>query len=77
MDRRGDGYQYWLSELLPDTVPNCRILAYGYDVDTRGPTLISVQSLFEHAKALAEDLWRERRGIEVSALDCLHNFFWK
>jgi hypothetical protein len=55
----------WISDLLPHSIPNCRILTYGYDVDTRGPTPISVQSLFEHGKNLAEDLSRARSGSEV------------
>jgi hypothetical protein len=56
----------WIKDLLPDTVPNARLLSFGYDVDTRGSTPISVQSLYEHGKSLAEMLSEERADVRFT-----------
>ncbi|KAG9053227.1 hypothetical protein FS842_008484 [Serendipita sp. 407] len=51
----------WLKDLLPNDIPNARILTYGYDADTRSFSQTSTQTIFRHAEAFAEDLSRLRR----------------
>ncbi|KAG9029304.1 hypothetical protein FS842_004595, partial [Serendipita sp. 407] len=51
----------WLRDLLPEDIPNARILSYGYDADTRSFSRTSTQNIFRHAEAFAEDLSRLRR----------------
>ncbi|KAG8814340.1 hypothetical protein FRC17_001194 [Serendipita sp. 399] len=51
----------WLKDVLPNDLPNARILTYGYDADTRSFSQTSTQTIFRHAEAFAEDLSRQRR----------------
>ncbi|KAG8779610.1 hypothetical protein FRC16_003375 [Serendipita sp. 398] len=51
----------WLRDLLPDDIPNARVLSYGYDADTRSFTRTSTHTIFRHAEAFAENLSQLRR----------------
>ncbi|KAG8840603.1 hypothetical protein FRB91_005902 [Serendipita sp. 411] len=51
----------WLKDLLPNEIPNARIISYGYDADTHSFSRTSTQTIFRHAEAFAEDLSRLRR----------------
>ncbi|KAG8790343.1 hypothetical protein FRC16_000904, partial [Serendipita sp. 398] len=48
-------------DLLPNEIPNARIISYGYDADTHSFSRTSTQTIFRHAEAFAEDLSRLRR----------------
>ncbi|KAG9021524.1 hypothetical protein FS842_006570, partial [Serendipita sp. 407] len=54
----------WLRDLLPDDVPNARILTYGYDAYTRSFSRTSTKTIFHHAEAFVEDLSRLRRAAD-------------
>ncbi|KAG8797716.1 hypothetical protein FRC16_008589, partial [Serendipita sp. 398] len=54
----------WLRDLLPDDVPNARILTYGYDAYTRSFSQTSTKTIFHHAEAFVEDLSRLRRAAD-------------
>ncbi|CCA76820.1 hypothetical protein PIIN_10806 [Serendipita indica DSM 11827] len=51
----------WLRDLLKADIPNARILAYGYDADTRSRECISTQKIYQHADKLLKSLSRQRR----------------
>ncbi|CCA75937.1 related to kinesin light chain [Serendipita indica DSM 11827] len=55
-----DGH-LWLRDLLPVDIPNARILAYGYDADTRSRECVSTNTMYLHAKGLAQALSRARK----------------
>ncbi|KAG9055139.1 hypothetical protein FS842_003036 [Serendipita sp. 407] len=61
---KADDGTMWLKDLLPDDIPNARILTYGYDADTRSFSRTSTQTIFRHAEAFAEDLSRLRRATD-------------
>ncbi|KAG8846889.1 hypothetical protein FRB91_000370 [Serendipita sp. 411] len=50
----------WLRDLLPNDLPNARILSYGYDADTRSSTQTSTHTIFRHAEAFFERLSQRR-----------------
>ena len=54
----------WLKDFLPDTVPDARIMTYGYDARFLGSSRDS-QSLYDHAKTLLARLSLYRRFTEV------------
>ncbi|KAG9052689.1 hypothetical protein FS842_009401 [Serendipita sp. 407] len=54
----------WLRDLLPDDIPNARILTYGYDTDTKNFSTTSRQTIFRHAGAFTEDLSFLRRATD-------------
>jgi hypothetical protein len=51
----------WLRDLLPEDIPNARILTYGFDADTRSFTQTSTHNIFRHAEAFVVNLALERR----------------
>jgi len=55
---------YWPADLAPQTIPNSRILTYGYDTKIRhwvaGP--ISKNSIYDHAQDFLSTLEHRRRG---------------
>ena len=56
----------WLQDLLPQRVPNTRILTFGYDADTLKLSQVSHLTLNDHATSLIAELLRVRRDPEVS-----------
>ncbi|KAG8803083.1 hypothetical protein FRC17_006277, partial [Serendipita sp. 399] len=52
----------WLKDLLPDDLPQARILSYGYDADTHSFAHTSSLNIFQHAEAFVEELSRQRRA---------------
>lgn len=58
----GEEEVLWLRDLLPDEVPNARILAYGYDSDP-GKVFdsISTNMVHHHATTLVSELHFYRR----------------
>jgi hypothetical protein len=59
----------WLKDLLPQDLPNARILTYGYDTETSSLTQASTQNIFRHAEAIVADLTRHRtENPEVSSV---------
>jgi hypothetical protein len=55
---------HWLRDLLPNNIPNARIVCWGYDANTHGGR-ISCQYLYDHAKSLVSDLCLQRRLTNV------------
>jgi len=51
----------WLRDLLPEQVPQARILTYGYDAYTRGRDQLADESVHDLAKDLVSSLATERR----------------
>ncbi|CCA77943.1 related to WD40-repeat protein (notchless protein) [Serendipita indica DSM 11827] len=52
----------WLRRFLPVSLPNARVLTYGYDADTQNETCVSTQNIHGHAQKLAQSLSRMRKG---------------
>ncbi|CAG7853304.1 SubName: Full=Related to kinesin light chain {ECO:0000313/EMBL:CCA74635.1} [Serendipita indica DSM 11827] len=50
----------WLRDLLPADLPNVRVLAYGYDADTRSRECVSTQTIYQQADKFVKSLTRER-----------------
>lgn len=50
----------WLKDLLPEKIPNARIIVWGYDSSTHSTNPISAQYLHDHADTLISDLCLER-----------------
>ncbi|KAG8769230.1 hypothetical protein FRC20_004639 [Serendipita sp. 405] len=63
----------WLKDLLPEDVPNARILSYGYDVDTHSFAQTSSQTIFRHAEAFVEDLSMLRTEPKRPIIFLAHN----
>lgn len=57
----------WLRDELPKKLPNLRILTYGYDVRTQDSTLLSLQTLYDHAEDLVASLNLMRQTEKVSS----------
>ena len=55
----------WLRDLLPVDIPNTRILSYGYNSRTHKAENLSLQSIYEHAITLLQDLCTYRRNTKV------------
>ena len=55
----------WLRDLLPDDIPNARILSWGYDANTYSTSRLSAQYLYDHARTLVSDLSRKRQVTKV------------
>ncbi|KAI6080112.1 P-loop containing nucleoside triphosphate hydrolase protein, partial [Hypoxylon rubiginosum] len=55
-----DNGVHWLRDLLPDDLPNVRILTWGYDANTHASDRVSCQYLYDHALDLVADLTRKR-----------------
>jgi len=55
----------WLRDLLPDRVPNARIMTFGYDADTLKLSKISHLTVNDHATSLIVELLRVRRDPEL------------
>jgi hypothetical protein len=68
---RGEPYM-WLRDFLPESVPNARILTYGYD--TKLPGSQSTASILELSKKLLESVKTIRSQQEVGL--CKDNFTW-
>ncbi|KAG8749972.1 hypothetical protein FRC14_000914, partial [Serendipita sp. 396] len=51
----------WLRDLLPNDLPNARILSYGYDADTRSSTQTSTHTISRHAETFFASLEQRRR----------------
>jgi hypothetical protein len=66
---RGEPYM-WLRDFLPESVPNARILTYGYD--TKLPGSQSTASILELSKKLLESVKTIRSQQEVGL--CKDNF---
>jgi hypothetical protein len=59
----------WLKDLLPQDVPNARILTYGYDANTRGFSYASTHHVLRIAETFVADLAQRRtENPEVSKL---------
>jgi len=55
----------WLRDLLPQRVPDARILTFGYDADTLKLSNVSHLTLNDHATSLIMELLRVRRSTET------------
>ncbi|CCA76296.1 hypothetical protein PIIN_10291 [Serendipita indica DSM 11827] len=58
-----DNGTLWLRDLLPSEFPNARILAYGYDADSRSGQWASTQAVQQHALGLAGALLHRRKDV--------------
>jgi protein SERAC1 len=56
----------WLRDLLPEKLPQARILTYGYDAYTRGREQLADESVYALAQKLLADLATERHDSNVS-----------
>lgn len=56
----------WLRDQLPKEILNIRVLSYGYDARTHGPSPLSCQTIHDHAVDLIANLSLERRKNKVS-----------
>lgn len=56
---------YWLKDLLQESLPNIRVLTWGYDADTHGARTLSQAFLHDHGQALVHDLVMQRKGHQV------------
>jgi hypothetical protein len=56
----------WLKDLLPQRIPNARILTFGYDTDALKFAEVSHLMLNDHATSLIVEWLRVRRDPEVS-----------
>ncbi|KAG8861848.1 hypothetical protein FRB91_000092 [Serendipita sp. 411] len=70
---KADDGTMWLKDLLPDDVPNARILTYGYDAYTRSFSQTSRMTIIHHAEAFVEDLSRLRRAADSKDIEA--NYF--
>lgn len=52
----------WLQVLLPATIPNARILVYGWDADTHSKEHVSSQTIPRHAEKFVQSFSRQRSG---------------
>jgi hypothetical protein len=59
---------HWLRDLLPDDLPNVRILCWGYDANIYAGSRVSCQYLYDHARVLVSDLTRDRLITNVREL---------
>ncbi|CCA75073.1 related to tetratricopeptide repeat domain protein-Neosartorya fischeri [Serendipita indica DSM 11827] len=50
----------WLRDLLKADIPNARILAYGYDADTRSQECVSTRTIYQNADKFLKSLSRQR-----------------
>lgn len=66
-DRDSHGI-YWLADLLPNDIPNARILAWSYDSNycDDGCSQVSCRYYFRHAQDILEDLCNARREPDVN-----------
>ncbi|KAF2183413.1 hypothetical protein K469DRAFT_728118 [Zopfia rhizophila CBS 207.26] len=55
----------WLRDLLPQALPNARIITWGYDANTHSGARVSCQYLYDHARSLVADLCLERQLTEA------------
>jgi protein SERAC1 len=55
----------WLKDLLPDRIPEARIMTFGFDFSSSLEEALSTRSIRENAKALLEALHHARNSIEV------------
>lgn len=60
---------FWPLELLPDTLPECRIYTWGYDADILGP---STTTVFQHARNLLSSVADNR----ISSVDRQRPIVW-
>lgn len=60
---------FWPLELLPDSLPDCRIYTWGYDVDILGP---STTTVFQHARNLLSSVADDR----MSSVDRQRPIVW-
>lgn len=58
---------HWLRDLLPEDLPQARILCWGYDANTHATDRVSWQYLYDHAITLVSDLCRKRKLTNVGA----------
>lgn len=56
---------FWIKDLLPEFLPNARILSFGYDSRTHASTPVSEDFIWAHGKTLITDLTLEREATEV------------
>ncbi|KAK3177704.1 hypothetical protein K4F52_009552 [Lecanicillium sp. MT-2017a] len=56
-----DNGVHWLRDLLPEDIPQARILYWGYDANTHASDRVSWQYLYDHARNLVSDLCRKRK----------------
>jgi protein SERAC1 len=56
----------WLRDLLPEKLPQARILTYGYDAYTRGREQLADESVYALAQKLLTDIATERHESNVS-----------
>uniref|UniRef100_A0A0B7KK83 DUF676 domain-containing protein n=1 Tax=Bionectria ochroleuca TaxID=29856 RepID=A0A0B7KK83_BIOOC len=61
-----DNGVHWLRSLLPNDLPNARILCWGYDANTHSSSRVSCQYLYDHAQTLVSDLSRKRKITKTS-----------
>lgn len=59
----------WLRDLLPQRVPNARIMTFGYDAYTLKLSDVSHLTLNGHAASFIADLLRIRKESEASTVD--------
>jgi hypothetical protein len=52
---------HWLRDLLPEDLPQARILCWGYDANTHAADRVSWNYLYDHATNLVSDLCRKRK----------------
>ncbi|KAF2190539.1 hypothetical protein K469DRAFT_387619 [Zopfia rhizophila CBS 207.26] len=55
----------WLRDLLPQDLPNARIITWGYDANTHSGSRVSCQYLYDHARSLVADLCLKRQLTKV------------
>ncbi|KAF2178451.1 hypothetical protein K469DRAFT_718263 [Zopfia rhizophila CBS 207.26] len=55
----------WLRDLLPQDLPNARIMTWGYDANTHSGSRVSCQYLYDHARSLVADLCLKRQLTKV------------
>ncbi|KAH8674829.1 hypothetical protein BGZ60DRAFT_344969, partial [Tricladium varicosporioides] len=54
----------WLRDanMLPNIIPNARIMSWGYDANTHSTKELSAMYLYDHAQKLVSDLSLHRRS---------------
>jgi hypothetical protein len=55
-----------LRDLLPEAMPNARVLTYGYNARTRGNASLSDQKLHSHGQDLITSIAAQRKAHGVS-----------
>ena len=60
-----EGGVNWLKDLLPNDMPEARIMTWGYDARTHSNTNISLQNMFSHANTLVGDLVSKKKKTQV------------